>query len=253
MTKHDLELVIENLETGRWGYPINKFSISELFSGDKLSYWIKTFSEYEKLLFSREQTVYSLKTVMQHLDQKSDSKNNVELVWTGPEAQNSTLRDTSVVAQDLFREAQSEVIIAGFAFYQGKDLFKELAKKYDDNPVFRVTFFVDIRREGNTSIENEILLKFKIDFKKKQWPGNRMPDIYYDPRTLSMEIGMKSSMHAKCIVADSKKALITSANFTNAAHHRNIEAGAVFESVSLSKSLNSQFFNLVELGLLKKL
>jgi len=36
-----------------------------------------------------------------------------------------------------------------------------------------------------------------------------------------------SSLHAKCVVIDRRVALITSANFTEAAQQRNIEAGVI--------------------------
>ena len=62
----------------------------------------------------------------------------------------------------------------------------------------------------------------------------------------NLESDVKSSMHAKCIVVDSKKTFITSANFTQAAHQRNIEAGVVLDSVDYAINLKSQFMNLVE-------
>jgi len=254
MELSELKIVIGNLESARWSYPINRFLLAEVFNEERTEYWLKLLSGYEQKGFTKEQILMSFQELYSHLIASAhDEKNKIELVWTGPEAPNSTLRDTGVVAQELFREAKMEVIIAGFAFYQGKELFKEIAQKLDCDPDFKVTFFVDVRREGNTSSEEAILVKFKTDFKKKQWSGTKLPEIYYDPRTIDLESEQKSSMHAKCIIVDSKKMLITSANFTQAAHQRNIEAGVVIESASYAVSLKSQFMNLVEAGVMKKI
>lgn len=254
MKINELKIIIDNIESERWAFPINRFLLAENFSEDSAKYWLQLLSEYAQKGFTKEQLLLSFSDLHRHLNESSNNeKSKIELVWTGPEALNSTLRDTGVVAQELFREAKNEVIIAGFAFYQGKELFKEIAQKLDDDPNFKVTFFVDVRRDGNTSLEEAILVKFKTDFKKKQWPGIKLPTIYFDPRTIDLESDNKSSMHAKCIIVDSNKTFITSANFTQAAHYRNIEAGVVINSKDYAVSLKSQFFNLVEIDFFKKI
>lgn len=252
MRADEIKIIIKNLKSGRWSMPLSPLLLSEVFGRN--SDWEQVFEGFNQKLFNVEQVIFSLSEIERSLKNSLPlGPANFELVWTGPEALNSTLRDTAIVAQDLFRQAKNEVVIAGFAFYQGKELFKELGQKMDSDPNFKVTFFVDVRREGNTSVEAAVLLKFKTDFQKKQWPASRLPEIYYDPRTLTIDGIVKSSMHAKCIIVDTQKTLVTSANFTQAAHHRNIEAGVVLNSKEYAVSLKSQFFNLVEAGLLKKI
>lgn len=250
MRADELKIIIENLKSGRWSLPLSSLLLSEAFGEN--SYWEQVFKGFHDNHFTTGQAIFSLSEVEKSLNGGSISPASFELVWTGPEALNSTLRDTAIVAQELFRQAKNEVVIAGFAFYQGKELFKELGLKMNSDPNFKVTFFVDVRRDGNTSVDAAVLLKFKTDFQKKQWPASRLPEIYYDPRTLVLDGEVKSSMHAKCIIVDVEKTLVTSANFTQAAHHRNIEAGVVLHSKEYAISLKSQFFNLVEAGLLKK-
>jgi phosphatidylserine/phosphatidylglycerophosphate/cardiolipin synthase-like enzyme len=253
MKIEELKLIIDNLKNGRWTIPMNPFLLKEAFDSERSAYWETIFLGFQDNQFNSSQAIFALSEIEKQLSvSKTNKDSNFELVWTGPEALNSTLRDTAIVAQELFRQAKEEVVIAGFAFYQGKELFKELGQKMDADPNFTVTLFVDVRRDGNTSIEEAVLLKFKTDFKKKQWPGSRLPEIYYDPRTLALDGDVKSSMHAKCIIVDVEATLVTSANFTQAAHHRNIEAGVVLHSKEYAVSLKSQFFNLIEAGLLKK-
>jgi len=45
-------------------------------------------------------------------------------VTTGPEAGAVTNRDTQVVVQDLFRNAESRVLVAGYELYQAEAVFR---------------------------------------------------------------------------------------------------------------------------------
>lgn len=250
----ELELLIENLTFNRMSFPVGRLTLAEKLPAGKVDYWLEKFEDYQEAGFGRDQVLHALLEIKKILDGAvAKEASDVEIVWTGPEMLNSSLRDTSVVVQEMFREVKQDVLIAGFAFYQGKDLFAEIANKLDSDNQFKVSIVVDVRRDGNTSAEVAVLLKFKSDFLSKQWPGKKHPDIYYDPRTLALDGHVKSSMHAKCIIIDSHKLFITSANFTAAAHHRNIEAGVVIESKQHAISLKSQFTNLIEAGVLKKL
>jgi phosphatidylserine/phosphatidylglycerophosphate/cardiolipin synthase-like enzyme len=62
----------------------------------------------------------------------------------------------------------------------------------------------------------------------------------------------RASLHAKCIVIDEDRAFITSANFTEAAHERNIEAGTVITDTIFARGLKSQFDTLVDHGALRR-
>ncbi|WP_228024926.1 phospholipase D-like domain-containing protein [cf. Phormidesmis sp. LEGE 11477] len=73
-----------------------------------------------------------------------------------------------------------------------------------------------------------------------------MPEVFYDPRSLSKENASRICLHAKCVVVDDKQLLVTSANFTEAAHQRNIEAGVLLSDAVAAKSMRSQFERLVK-------
>lgn len=77
------------------------------------------------------------------------------------------------------------------------------------------------------------------------WPGKRLPKIFYDPRSLSLDFSQRACLHAKVIVVDRQQVLLTSANFTEASRKRNIEAGVVLSSVHLAQSLHAQFERLI--------
>ncbi len=64
---------------------------------------------------------------------------------------------------------------------------------------------------------------------------------------------MKSCFYAKCVVVDGEQALITSANFTEAAHERNIEVGALLNDIETAKAMQAQFEILVSQKFLRRI
>ena len=62
-----------------------------------------------------------------------------------------------------------------------------------------------------------------------------------------------SSMHAKCVVIDGQEALVTSANFTEAAQERNIELGLLVDSHAIACRIEHHFTTLIRKGSLERL
>ena len=180
----------------------------------------------------------------------------VELVWSGTEAVAGGSRDTAVVVQELFRQARHSVLIASYALDTGakaKVLFGSLAKRMDAEPDLSVRLFVNVQRPYRDETAEAILLReFADTFRQQIWPGERLPELFHDPRSLEIDHHRRACLHAKCIVIDETRALLTSANFTEAAHQRNIEAGTLITDPHLARALQAQFDTLVDHGKLRR-
>lgn len=178
----------------------------------------------------------------------------VELVTTGPETDGSPARDTRIVVRELFRGAEESVLVAGYAIYQGRDVFGALAERMEAKPELRVRMFLDVQRtRGDTSRPSEVLRLFAHRFRTHQWPGQRLPEVYYDPRSLAPDGAERASLHAKCIVVDERVAFVSSANFTEAAQLRNIEVGVLLRSPALARQLAGHFEALADRNVLVRL
>ena len=105
-----------------------------------------------------------------------------------------------------------------------------------------------VRALRDTTRSDQLLLRFARDFKLQHWSGERLPEIYYDPRSLSLDADKRTSLHAKCVVVDGARALVTSANFTEAAQQRNIEVGVLVNDERFAQSVIDQFDGLVQMG-----
>lgn len=167
----------------------------------------------------------------------------LDLVWTGPEAAASTARDTRVVMRELFVGARARVLIAGFAFDTGSDLFGPLHEKMVQHQV-RVQMFLNIPRAPRGTDPTEHARAFVQQLLIGNWPWtDRFPEFFYDPRTVAPD--SVESLHAKCVVVDDRFTLIGSANFTNRGQTRNIELGVLIDSPSFAHQVLAQWAGLV--------
>jgi phosphatidylserine/phosphatidylglycerophosphate/cardiolipin synthase-like enzyme len=193
----------------------------------------------------------------------------VKLVWSGDDGRVSHARYTSVVVPELFTNARKHVLLAGYSFDHGAqlfaplhavmrgygvqvDLFLDLAQLEDalDREARRATVDWGPMYAAATSATapSERARGLIELFFALMWPfGPPRPRVYYDPRTAQREARM--SLHAKCVVIDHEVSLVTSANFTDRGQTRNLEAGVLVEDTDFAESLERQWGNLVQAGI----
>jgi phosphatidylserine/phosphatidylglycerophosphate/cardiolipin synthase-like enzyme len=89
------------------------------------------------------------------------------------------------------------------------------------------------------------LREFAVHF-GEQWPWPKRPEVYYDPRTVTHDKADSATWHAKCVLVDEELAFVTSANFTEWAHQRNVEAGVLMKNRHFADQLRQQFEGLIQ-------
>jgi len=148
-----------------------------------------------------------------------------DLVLSGPDLPGVPTADTAAVMRTLISQASREVILVGYAVHDGRKIFEPLARRMAEVPGLAVTICLDIQRAWHDPTPSaDLVARFARDFRQKHWPWPTLPDLFYDPR--SLETGdARASLHAKCVIVDRSRALVTSANFTDAAQRKNIEVG----------------------------
>ncbi len=213
--------------------------IAGLELGDELESCLRALMDHG---WRTEQLAAVARVLAESRGQVPEVNDVVDLVLSGPEAPGIATRDTAAVMHALLAEARKEVLLVGYAVHNARHLFESLAVRMTSEPELRVWFCLDIRRgQNDTSLEAEIIRRFANDFRTKHWPWEPKPEVYYDPRSLALPGQHRSSLHAKCVVVDRSAALITSANFTQAAHERNIEAGVIIRNEELVSRLQRYF------------
>lgn len=183
------------------------------------------------------------------------------LVWSDLDVQGS--RDTGVVCNELFRDAQREVLLSTFNLghrakdgeLKGNPVLLPLAQRMAEIPELRVRLFVNLRRLEYMARapEREVEDAFVTWFRREIWPWERVPEVYFDPRSLDATGDESACLHAKCVVVDDTRAFVTSANLTEAAQDRNIEAGVLLDDPVFARSLRRQFESLIDRGYVRRL
>ncbi len=166
-----------------------------------------------------------------------------QLVWTGPHPVHSAARDTSVVLRELFERAATRVIVAGYAFDHGREIFAPLHRAMVERGVaVRLYLNIAVGDDERDAAPDAIIDARVAGFLRDNWPfGAPPPAIFYDPRPVTTE--RFTSLHAKCVVVDEAAALVTSANFTSRGQHRNVEVGALIRDPVFVRALAAQWDN----------
>ena len=245
----DLRALAAGLRTGHLCPPYPPASVQRMLNGAVAAAISTALRELAASGLPPEGIACALELLATGYENRPPIEDVVDLVTTGFGA-GAGNRTTSVVVGELFRNARRSVLVAGYAVYQGQKVFQALADRMQESPDLDVRLFLDIqRRQGNTSAPAELVREFAQRFRTSQWPGDRpLPQVFYDPRSVTLDPGKSAALHAKCVVIDDFDLFVSSANFTEAAQQRNIEVGLRLRSSIVAGRIVSFFDSLVASG-----
>ena len=240
------------LAAGRIGAPVARTALAPHVPEDHLDAIASALSDMERDGMTPRHIARTIDLLVEERDAGQRYSDRVQLVWSPPELDEVDARDTSVIVQELLRRARSSVLISTFALDEKKKaetIFGELAERMDSDPELDVQVFANVHRKHlDETPSSELVAEFAAHIRNHVWPGNRLPRVFYDPRSLEIEGYKRAVLHAKVVVVDERWTLLTSANFTEAAHERNIEAGVEIDDRRLAERVVRQFELLVEAG-----
>ncbi len=187
---------------------------------------------------------------MRSLDAVTARISRPDLVWSGPEVPGLHARDTRRVFEELLGSADRTIWASTYAFFDGPRAFEVLAQRMDARLELKVTLLLNIQRKrGDVTAADHLVRQFADRFWTKDWPGDRRPNIFFDPRALDLG-GPAGVLHAKAVVVDDENVFVTSANLTEAALDRNIELGILVRDSAMALTVSTHFRTLIEQGLL---
>ena len=246
----DIRAIASAVRSGRLIQPVSALAVGRLVGANSAEEVRGLLTDLYSSGCSPEGVARCLDVLAAAAEQRRRLEESVQIVTTGPEMVNVANRDTMVVVQEMFRRAERSVLVCGYAVYEGRKVFRELAARTLERPDLQVRMFLDIRRKaGDTSLDSEVVWRFVDHFRRSHWPdGCPLPQIYYDPRSLESDPKRQAVLHAKCVVVDECELFVSSANFTEAAQARNIELGLLLRSSALASQVSNFFDSLVESG-----
>lgn len=202
--------------------------------------------------FSPSQIAEVLELIIADRARQPRLEDILELVVTGPNASTVPMRNTIAAFSSLVSSAKREILLVGYAVHDGKAIFREIAERMDDGPELSVKCCLNIHRQGETAQAQLLVQQFADDFKRKQWPGKRIPELYYYPPSLALDSASRASLHAKFVIVDRQQSFITSANFTEAAQTKNIELGILLNHASTAERIVQYINELIRSGVLRR-
>lgn len=216
------------------------------------------FQNFQALEMNEKAVAYTLKLLAQEKKKLQDYQDQIEVVWTVPHISGNRNRDTALIVEDLFKAAQREILIATFVLDKPSKTFRifhPLILNMANNPNLKAKIILTVKRPYKSEIPTAILLRqFSEHFKNEIWGNSRHPDVFYDSRSLNRhQISEQHCLHSKFIVIDQKQVFLTSANFTEAAHQRNIETGILLRDETIAKNIVDQTDLLIQEKILLKI
>jgi phosphatidylserine/phosphatidylglycerophosphate/cardiolipin synthase-like enzyme len=205
--------------------------------------------------FTTATLAFTLEALAEDAAARQLALDQIQLVWTSPDEEGPHVRDTSVVVRQLLSEARQSLWISTYNVYNGQEVFLPIEEAWSFHPELEVVLILNVPPDNKNGLyEDAAVDKCAKVFWKYHWPWARKPAVFYDPRGPEESPDQPACQHAKCILVDGTTAFITSANFTESAHERNIELGVLFrDNPSVAESIRSKFESLIQNGFLKPL
>jgi phosphatidylserine/phosphatidylglycerophosphate/cardiolipin synthase-like enzyme len=252
-----MEAVARALRSGRLAPPFARSALSGLLPDEQIGAVQGALAELGAAGMAPAHVAALLELLAEERAAQQRQADRVELVLSPPELDHVDARDTAVVVQDLFRRATRSVLVVSYALDAGdkaRALFGGLAARMDAAPELSVRLFVNVHRpHQDDTPAAELVRAFARQLRAGVWPGERLPEVFFDPRSVEQDGPQRAVLHAKCVVVDDRWTLLTSANFTEAAQERNIEAGVVLDDPPTAARVRRQLQALVDAGRLRRL
>lgn len=180
-----------------------------------------------------------------HSHQTHTAEQQVELVWTGPEAHAAEFRRTAQAILQVLDSAQERITLVSYAVYRIPHVCEALVRAARRGVRIKVIVETPDRIEGQgeystlRALGGEVASCAAVYF----WPQEN--------RRRS-EAGKVGILHVKCVVADGRWLFLSSANFTEQAFDINMELGMLVTGGNMPAQAEANFDRLVETGVLAR-
>ena len=173
-------------------------------------------------------------------------RQQLELVWTGPDSQIIPLRRTDQALLQLIREARESLHIVSFAVYKADNIAQALVQAAERGAAISIYLETPDASEGKMSLDTVKALGEAVARQAQLyvWPKEKRP---------LTEDGKYGSLHAKIALADGRALLVSSANLTGYAMTLNMEMGVLVRGGAVPKQVEEHLLRLVEQGVFERI
>jgi len=184
------------------------------------------------------ETLAAMLLAAAHAFRHAESRQRVELVWTGPTTELVPARRTEQALIQVIDAAQQRLFITSYVAYNIESIAKALVSAAERGVKIELLMELSSAQGGKVSIDPNGNLK-KI-----------VPDALFYVWKDKGAAFVNGSVHAKVAVADGAYCFITSANLTGYAMDQNMEAGVLISGAPLPGQLHRHLEALAMTGVI---
>jgi phosphatidylserine/phosphatidylglycerophosphate/cardiolipin synthase-like enzyme len=177
------------------------------------------------------------------VDEHHRSREEVQVIWTGPDLSGLPFRRTEQALLELVTSARQSLLIVAFAAYKIPELVKAINTSATSGVEVICVFESPEASEGKICFSATKQLGLCAAVRTLVWPFSKRPK---DQR------GKHGSLHAKCAVVDNKLLFLSSANLTEFAFNLNMESGVLIRCWELPLAVERHFRALISNGNLQE-
>jgi phosphatidylserine/phosphatidylglycerophosphate/cardiolipin synthase-like enzyme len=167
----------------------------------------------------------------------------VEVAWTGPETLAVPVRKTITILLDLIQHSHRNLLIVSFAAYKVPEILQALKAAASAGVDMKLLLESTEESMGALRFDaKEAFIELQGQARFYSWPTNQR-----GPSDMP-----RGTLHAKAVVADAERALVTSANLTGHALEINMELGLLVEGGPIPRRLTNHFNELIARGILRE-
>jgi phosphatidylserine/phosphatidylglycerophosphate/cardiolipin synthase-like enzyme len=179
-------------------------------------------------------------------EQTHRDSQSVELVWTGPDTEDTPFRRTEQAILQVLDTARNRITLVSFAVYRIPNISKALIRAAKRGVRLRVIVETPDQVEGEGEYSTIKALGQEVA---------AYSTVYYWPKE-NRPVGDNNKvgiLHVKCAVADGEWLFLSSANLTQQAFTINMELGMLVRGGLMPKRVEQQFDRLIHTGQLRAL
>jgi len=184
------------------------------------------------------ETLAAMLLAAAHAFRHAESRQKVELVWTGPTTELVPARRTEQALIQVINAAKHRLFITSYVAYDIESIAKALRSAAERGVKIEFLMELSSAQGGKVSIDPIGNLR------------NIVPDAWFYIWKDKDAAFVNGSVHAKVAVADGLLCFITSANLTGYAMDQNMEAGVLISGVPLPEQLHRHLEALVITGVI---
>jgi phosphatidylserine/phosphatidylglycerophosphate/cardiolipin synthase-like enzyme len=173
------------------------------------------------------------------VDEHHRNREEVQLIWTGPDVSNLPFRRTERALLELVESAKRSLLIVAFVAYKIPELVEAINAVASAGVNVVCVFESDDASGGKVSFSPVKHLGLAPSVRNFVWPLAKRP---------KDSLGHHGSLHAKCAVVDSNLLFLSSANLTGFAFNLNMELGVLIKGGALPGSVEHHFQVLIASG-----